>query len=86
MLQGFRRWKYIYFRPDQEPEAASKNQLSTLWQESNLQPCDFGVAQGPVYEGWMSAIHRIVIFSTFVKCLKNCGTTDIDDTRSIKNI
>ena len=33
-----------------------------------------------------SAIHRIVIFSTFVKCLKNCETTDIDDTRSIKNI
>ena len=23
-------------------------------------------------------------FSTFVKCLKNCETTDIDDTRSIK--
>jgi hypothetical protein len=29
-----------------------------------------------------SAIHRIVD----VKCLKNCETTDMDDTRSIKNI
>ena len=48
MLQGFRRWKYIYFRPDKDPGAASKNQLLALWQESNLQPCDFGVAQGPV--------------------------------------
>ena len=35
-----------------------------------------------------SAIHRMVIFSTFdfVKCLKNFETTDIDDTRSIKYI
>ena len=31
-----------------------------------------------------NAIHRIVIFSTFVKCLKKCETTDIDDTRSVK--
>jgi hypothetical protein len=41
---------------------------------------------GRLYEGWIAAIHRIVIFSTFVKCLKNCETKDIDDTRSIKNI
>ena len=41
---------------------------------------------GPVVRRSDSAIHRIVIFSTFLKCLKNCETTDIDDTRSIKNI
>jgi hypothetical protein len=41
---------------------------------------------GPVVRRPDSAIHRIAIFSTFVKCLKNCETTDIDDTRNIKNI
>ena len=41
---------------------------------------------GPVVRRSDSAIHRIVTFSTFVKCLKNCESTDIDDIRSIKNI
>jgi hypothetical protein len=31
-----------------------------------------------------STIRWIVIFSIFVKCLKNCENMDIDDTRSIK--
>jgi hypothetical protein len=35
---------------------------------------------GPVVRRSDGAIHRIVIFSTFVKCLKNCEPTDIDDT------
>jgi hypothetical protein len=42
------------------------------------------ILQGPVVRRSDSAIHRI--FSTFVKYLKNCETTDIDDIRSIKNI
>ena len=40
---------------------------------------------GPVVRRSDSAIHRIVrIFSTFVKCLKNCETTDTDEPNAIK--
>jgi hypothetical protein len=46
----------------------------------------FNIVQGPVVRRPDTAIHWIVIFPTFVKCLKNCETTDIDDTRSIKNM
>ena len=39
----------------------------------------------PVVRRSDSAIHRIVrIFSTFVKCLKNCETTDTDEPNAIK--
>jgi hypothetical protein len=46
----------------------------------------FNIVHGPVVRRPDTAIHWIVIFPTFVKCLKNCETTDIDDTRIIKNM
>ena len=61
--------------------------LVVTWRENDC--CWIGwqvLYLGPVVRRSDSAIHRIVIFSTFVKCLKNCETTDIDDIRSIKNI